>query len=283
MATETTSNSAFSWSPDVTTIAPSEAVPEALILTTSTVSGAVEGDAVAVRAAYIDDATAGFTGEGAPIDEADPNLAEVVVYTGKVSQLVRLSREQWSQDTTSALISASVGRAVTKAANLAYIAQAAPVGPATTPPAGLLNIAGIVNGGPITDDLDALADALATLEANGATPSHIIASPSAWGYLRKFKVGTSRNDTLLGAGTQDLEKRLLGIPVLTSSAVPTGKLIVVDNTAIVSAVGQIQVAVSDQVYFNSDSVGVRCTWRFGANLVKPNRIAHLTVTNPASE
>ena len=280
MATETTSNSAFSWSPDVSTITAADAVPDALILQTSTVSGSVEGDAVAVRASYVDDATAGFVAEGAAIDEADPSLAEVVVYTGKVSQLVRLSREQWSQQNTSQLISESVRRAVTKAANAAYIAQAAPISPAVTPPAGLLNIAGIVDGGAIALDLDILADVLATLEGNGATPSHIIASPSAWGYLRKFKVGTSRNDTLLGAGTADMEKRLLGIPVLTTAAVPAGSLLILDRSAIVSAVGGVEVAVSDQVYFNSDSVGVRCTWRFGSNLVRPNRVAKLTVTDP---
>ena len=41
------------------------------------------------------------------------------------------------------------------------------------------------------------------------------------------------------------------------------------------------VATSDQVYFNADSVGVRCTWRFGQNVVKPNRIGKFTVTPPA--
>ena len=279
MATETTVNSAIAWSPDLTTVAATDAVPDALILSTSTVAGRVEGDAVAVRAAYVDDAAAGFVAEGAEISEANPGLSEVVVNTGKVAQLVRLSREQFEQPNAAQLISESVARAVTTAANAAYIAQVKPTAPAVTPPAGLLNITGIVNGGAITGDLDALADALATLETNGATPSHIIASPAAWGYLRRFKVADDRNDTLLGAGINDLDKRLLGI---TSAAVTAGSLLVVDKTAIVSAVGDVQVSISDQVYFTSDAVGIRATWRFGANLVKPNRIAKLTVTAPSA-
>lgn len=45
MATETTVTSATAWSPDVTAVAPDIAVPDALILATSTVAGTVEGDA----------------------------------------------------------------------------------------------------------------------------------------------------------------------------------------------------------------------------------------------
>ena len=107
--------------------------------------------------------------------------------------------------------------------------------------------------------------------------TQIIASPSAWGAVRKLKTGEGRADTLLGAGTSDIEKRLLGIPVLTSNAMPAGELLVVDRLAIVSAVGPVMVATSADYYFNSDSIALRCTWRFGANLVHPDRIALLSV------
>src|SRR4051794_33373793 len=130
--TETTVTSAKAWSPDLTAVAPDIAVPDALILKTSTVAGNVEGDAPAVRVQYIDDATAGFVAEGAAISESDPNLSEALVYTGKVAQLIRLSREQWSQPNAAELLSRSVARAVTRAANVAYIAQAAPTGGAVT-------------------------------------------------------------------------------------------------------------------------------------------------------
>ncbi|BBZ60143.1 phage major capsid protein [Mycolicibacterium monacense] len=281
MATETTVTSATAWSPDVTAVAPDIAVPDALILATSTVAGTVEGDAPAVRVQYVDDASAGFVAEGAAIAEANPALSEVLVYTGKVAQLIRLSREQWSQPNASQLLSTSVARAVTRAANTAYIAQAAPTPPAVTPPAGLLNVTGIVDGGTVATTLDGLVDLLAELAENYSTPSHIVMSPSAWASLRKFKIGTGYAGSLLGTGATDAQRFLLDLPVLVDPAVPADTGLVIDRAAVVSAVGQVQVATSDQVYFNADSVGVRCTWRFGANVVRPNRIGKFTVTAPA--
>ena len=59
MATETTLTSAKAWAPDLTAIAPEDAVPDALVLATSIVAGAVEGDAPSARVQYVDDAAAG--------------------------------------------------------------------------------------------------------------------------------------------------------------------------------------------------------------------------------
>ena len=192
-----------------------------------------------------------------------------------------MSREQWSQPNASELLSRSVARAVTRAANIAYIAQVAPTGPAVTPPAGLLNISGTVSGGAVASNLDGLVDLLATLAGNFSNPSHILMSPLAWASMRKFKIGTGYAGSLLGTGADDAQQFLLGLPVIVDPAVPTNKGLVIDRTAVVSAVGPVQVATSDQVYFANDSVGIRCTWRFGANVVKPNRIGTFTVTAPS--
>jgi HK97 family phage major capsid protein len=280
MATETTVTSPRAWSPDASSFAPLDVIPEALILVTSTLAGSVEGDAPAVRVAWVDDATADFVAEGAVIPEADPVLAETTVYTGKVSQLVRLSREQWGQDGAAERLSESVARAVVKRANEAYIAQAAPTAPAVTPPAGLLNVSGILNGGAVATSLDKLVDLFATIEGNGGTPTHIVLSPVAWASLRKFKTATGSAAGLLGAGTNDSVKMLLDVPVLVSPAVPAGSGLVIDKTAVVSAAGEVQVATSADAYFTSDSIALRCTWRFGANLVRPNRVGKFTVTAP---
>jgi HK97 family phage major capsid protein len=172
-------------------------------------------------------------------------------------------------------------RAVTTAANLAFVSQAAPVGPAVTPPAGLLHVSGIVDGGTVATDLDELADAVMTIEENGGQATHIIAAPSAWGSLSKFKSATGSNAALIGAPADATVRQLLGIPVLVSSAVPADSLLVLDKAAVVSAAGQVMVAISDQAYFNSDSVGVRVTWRFGQNIVRPDRVVKLAVTPPA--
>lgn len=279
--TQTTLTSSKAWSPDLTAFAPEDVIPDALILQTSTVSGRIDGDEPAVRVAYTDDADVQFTAEGATIPEAEPGLSEVLVYTGKLTQLIRISAEQYRQDGTSRLLSTSVARAITKAANEAYLSQAAPSS-GNTPPAGLLNVAGIVSGGAIASNLDVLAEAIATLETNGATPTHILAAPDAWGWLRQLKTATDSNQALLGAGTHDQEKLLFDLPVLTTPAVGSGNMLVVDRSAIVSAVSPLEIATSEHTYFTSDSVALRATFRFGQNVVRPDRVAKLTVTDPSA-
>jgi HK97 family phage major capsid protein len=208
---------------------------------------------------------------------ADPDPAETLVYTGKVAQLIRLSREQFTQPNASGMLSNSVARAVTKRANLAYLTQTAPGVGQTTPPAGLLHVPGIIDGGAVDTDLDALVDLLAEIEDNDGNPTHWLLSPTAWASLRKIKTGTGYASSLLGAGTSDTVKMLLDLPVLVSSALTAGTGMVVDKSAIVSAVGAVMVAQSEHAYFSSDSIALRCTWRFGQNIVRPERIGKFTI------
>src|SRR5690625_2316447 len=89
--------------------------------------------------------------------------------------------------------------------------------------------------------------------------------------------------TLLGSGVEASERRLLGLPVIVDNAVPSNTIVALDQTAVVSAVGPVLLATSTDAYFSQDSVGVRCTWRLGQNLVHPDRVATLTVADPAGE
>jgi HK97 family phage major capsid protein len=280
--TATTPNSAKAWAPDVTTFAPVDAVPDALILQCSTVSGEVLGDEPSLRVAYVDDDQAQFTAEGDAIPEGEPVLAERLVHTAKVTQLVRLSNEQWSQTNTATQLSQSVSRAITRRANLAMVAEVAPTGPAVAPVAGLVNVSGIVNGGAVVANLDRLVDLIAQLEDSLAVPSVILVDPLGWGELRKFKTATSYNQSLLGAGTTDAARMLLSLPVIVDPSVPNYSGIVLDRTAIVSAVGQVKVATSEHQYFSSDSVLLRATWRFGHVVVRPDRIGKFTITPEGS-
>ncbi|QWS34045.1 phage major capsid protein [Curtobacterium aetherium] len=273
----TTTDSAKAWSPDLQTFAAQDVIPEALVLQTSTVAGSIEGDEPAVRVAYVDDADAQFTAEGADIPEAEPTLSEVLVHTGKVTLLVRVSREQYVQNGTADILSDSARRAVLKKANEAYLSQVIPTPPAVTPPGGVLTHPGIQDGGQIATNLDALADAFTLVEIAGGNVTHLLAAPDTWGALRKLKKGSSSNESLLGAGTDDAEKRILNTPVFTSNAVPSGTLALLDKSAIVSAAGAVQVATSEHAYFGSDSIALRVTFRFGQNLVRPKRIAKLSL------
>ena len=64
---------------------------------------------------------------------------------------------------------------------------------------------------------------------------------------------------------------------------PLNLSLVIDRSAVVSAVGDVQVATSSDVYFASDSVGLRCTFRFGATIVRPDRVASFGVTAPTND
>lgn len=282
MATETTLTSAKAWAPDQNAFNPGDAVPEALILTHSNVAGVIEGDEPVLRVAYVNDDEANVTVEGTVIEEADPVLSEVLVHTAKITQLVRLSNEQYRQTGTAQELSQSVQRAITNKANQLFVAQAAPTGGAVAPAPGLINVAGIVDGGAIAGNLDELVDLVALLESNGSNPTGIILDPLAWASLRKFKSGTGSEVGILGAGTNDATRMLLDLPVTVSNAMPANSGLVIDRGAIVSAVGPVRVATNDGVYFNSDSVALRATWRIGHNIVRPNRIGKFTVTAPTS-
>ncbi|MGH3265309.1 MAG: phage major capsid protein, partial [Trebonia sp.] len=277
MSTQTTKTSATAWSPDVTEFAAADTVPDALILKCATPGGIVEGDSPSVRVAYVDDDEAQFTAEADTIPEAEPTLAERLVHTAKVTQLIRVSDEQYRQTNTATQLSASVARAITRRANTAFVAEAAPTAPAVAPMPGLLNVAGIVDGGEIGTNLDGLVDLIAELQTNLAVPSHILLGVHAWSEFRKLKVGGSEtNSSLLGAGTSDAQQLMLSLPVIVGVAVPGNTGIVLDRNAIVAAVGPIKVATSEHQYFNSDSIALRATWRFGHVVVRPERIGKFT-------
>lgn len=283
MTTITTPNTGGAWSPDIQAFAASDVIGNALLLECSTVAGHVEGDQPAVRVGYVNDDQAQFTAEGSEIPEAAPQLAEVLVHTAKVTQLVRVSREQYQQASTAQQLSASVARAITRRADLAFVDEPAPTAPAVAPVAGILNVPGIVEGGPVVGNLDGLVDLLAELQDNLATPTHILVGPKTWAELRKLKVGgTDTNESLLGAGVTDAAPMLLSLPVLVNPALPEGRGLVVDKTSIVSAAGDVKVATSEHQYFTSDSVALRATFRFGHVVVRPERIGTFTVGDAGS-
>ncbi|GAB3188248.1 phage major capsid protein [Nesterenkonia suensis] len=278
MSTITTNTSDKAWSPDRVAIAADDAVPEALLLQAATVHGSINGDEPAVRVPWVDDAAADFVVEGNTIPEADPALNEVVVTTGAVSQLLRISRAQYQQEHTANLLNNSVRRAVTRKADEQFMNADG------TNNAGLLGVLqapGVIDGGTIDTDLDPLADLLATIEQNNGEPDIIVASPTAWGSLRKLKTATDSHESLLGAGTDDQAKRLLGVPVVTSPAVPADQLAVIDSRAIAAAAGQVNVATSEHAYFDSDSVGLRVTWRIGWAPQHAERVGKLTTGTAA--
>ncbi|SNU00950.1 phage major capsid protein, HK97 family [Ruaniaceae bacterium KH17] len=277
MATIKTPSTPAAWSPDLQAFLPDDVVPDALILRAATVvTRELEGDAPVARIPWVTDDEADIVAEGGTIPEGDPTLNEVIVSTFKVAKLLKVSREQFAQNSTAQLLSTSAGRAVTVKGNAAFIAQPAPTAPAINPPEGVLTQAPTFADA-ITTNLDPLADAIATIESVGGKPALILANPLSWGALRKLKTAGDENTSLLGAGTTDAAKMLLGIPVETSPAIPAGRLLVVDPSAIAAAVGPVQVAQSTDRYFEQDAIGLRVTWRIGWAVQRPARLGVVNV------
>ena len=279
MSTITTKTADAAWRPDVSVFEPEDVLADAAILRFSSVEARIEGDQPALRVAYVTDDDAAFVDEGATIDESDPVLNEVVVYTRKFAQLVPLSREQYSQSMTPERLAASVSRAMITKADNAFLAQVAPTSPAVAPVAGLVNTTGIVSKTDVATDLDDLIDLEATVRKNGAhaETSAWVMSPDCWAGLRKLKQGTSSNLGILGAGTEQAQPLLLSIPVYINAQMPTLTGLLIDSSAVISAVSALTIAVSDQAYFKADSIAIRATMRTGHALPRPDRIGKFTL------
>ncbi len=270
MATKTTPTSPAAWRPDITAYVPGDVVPDALILLAATVVGQIEGDQPAVRVPFVgDDGTVGFVAEGAEIPDANQGFSEVVVTTDKVAALGKYSYETLQQPQAAKMVVESLSRAITTKANQAFLANA-------SSPSGLLNDAGIIDGGAVTTNLDKIVDAVSNIESVNGAATHIIAAPDAWAFLSKIKTETASAQSLLGAGTSATERTLLGVPVLVTSAMPAGDLLVVDKSAVIAAQSPIRLARSEDAYFSSDVVAIRVTWRIGWATMHPERIAKLT-------
>ena len=75
---------------------------------------------------------------------------------------------------------------------------------------------------------------------------------------------------------------LLSLPVLVNREVPPYSGVVLDRSAVVSATSPVSVATDPSVFFTSDSIALRATWRIGFNVVRPDRIGQFTTAAPGS-
>lgn len=278
MATQVT-NSLKSLYPDQVFVY-NEAVPDALIANplVATVAGEIEGDAPRVRVPYIKtDPTSGFVKEGADITDGGGELDEVLISTGKIATVVKQSNESASFETASQLIAAGVSRSIITSADNAFLNNAKNEDTdAQNGPVGILNTEGI----PATQTtgegiVDAVADAKAAIGGFGGIPTAIVANYAVEAILRKLKTTDGRG--LLIDPVEAGELSIHGLPVIVNRAMPDNTLLVVSAGEIVAAVGTVNLAVSTDALFTSDSLIRRATWRIGAKVIHPNRLAKLTI------
>lgn len=251
-------------------------VPEALIISTTTFGGNVEGDTPALRVAVSkQDGTTAFVREGAKIGESEPQLDELVIHTGKLAQLFRHSNEVSHYKTPTNLFSLSIQRSMTTAADKAFLTNDPQEGDEWQPK-GLLHMDAVTTGttwgATPTDVFDAVSDAIVTIEADNGKPSHIILSPKTWGGIRKITTGTSEYQ--LGAPGEAVDKSIWGVPVIVNPQMTDDDILVLDKTGIIAAYGQMTFSRHDA--FEYDSTVLRSTWRIGWGILHAQRVVKLT-------
>ena len=69
---------------------------------------------------------------------------------------------------------------------------------------------------------------------------------------------------------------LLSLPVIVNREITALSGVVLDRSAVVSAVGPVDVAVDNSVFFTATR-GIACDMEVGFNVVRPDRIAKFTV------
>lgn len=256
--------------PDVSYFPPEEIVPEALIRIVGTEAGSIEGDEPKVRVPFVsDDVTADFVDEGADITAADPTLDELEFATGKVAVLTKVSREAYSKRGIVGLLSTSLRRSVTTKADATFLGSA-------VPPLGLASTVGVIDAGTLGVNLDAIHDAITACQLNGGNPTALLMDPASWGVIMNLKAATDSNQSLVDANSPTLAN----LPRYVSNHMPSGTLLVVDRSQIITAVGMVALSTSEHRYFEADSLALRVTWRIGWGIVRPDRHAKVTVTIP---
>ncbi|OAV63126.1 phage major capsid protein [Enteractinococcus helveticum] len=269
---QTTPGAAEAWRPNqVSSFDPDDLLKTALIIQCATLAGSVEGDAPSVLVPYVSaDPDAGFVAEGAKITFGGGTLSQVAISTNKVASIDAVSRELVAQKGAAERIARSMQRAVTSKADMAFLNNA-------SAPTGLFQVAGIATAGALDTNIFAVYDAIAEIEGDGGQATHFLIHPTDWAVLSKMPEATGSNRSLVADVHNAATRTLAGVPVIVHSAVPEGTAMMLDSSEVVAAYGTLDLARSDDVYFESDAVGIRATWRLGWNIVRPARLQKLTV------
>lgn len=288
----TQTNNLKSFFQDTNYVPAIEAAPAALILNEAitTLAATPEGDATRVRVPFIsNDPEAAVVAEGAEIGAGDPKLAEVSFSTMKLGLLHRVSNEAMrsvaegsnTDNPTGEQLTASLRRAITKKMDGLFLNNPANT-EAAWEPVGLAQRTDVVDGGTVTAKtlLTPIIDAIARVSDNGAEPSALLMSNSAWAKLLKLSYVDGRPVINPDAQTST-EPVLLGLPVVRNAAVPDDTLLVVDATNVIAAVSDVDVQTSTDAYFSADSTALRVTARIGWGLIRANRTAKVKI-DPAA-
>lgn len=249
-----------------------EIAPEILIFNPllATFGADVIGDAPALRVPYVvTDPSVGFVPEGDEIPKSDPTLNEIEVRTGKLATIAEISKESVQNSPGgSGMLAASQQRALAVQANRAFLTNTT-AGYST----GINN--GVLSAGEVTTNLDAIGDAVTSVEINGGNATAIVIDPAGLGRLRVLKEGTTSARNLIqvdGAGNLSL----FGVPVIKSAQMPARTGLVVDSSDIIAAYGNIELERSDEAGFTRDTEMFKLKLRLGWKKIHPARHSGFT-------
>lgn len=247
--------------------------PDALIFSQTSVGGSISGDGPVARIPYIKDGLdAAIVAEGTRITETDPDLSEMYVHTHKIAVLTPISNEAAEYTQTTSLIQAGMVKAITGKADRLLLQgdQGDIKGLALTPD---MIDAGDINE---TTGLTPLLDAIGKVGDNGGSPTGIIMGYGTWASL--LKLNDKNNRPLIATDVANSPTpAIYGIPIILNMQTPAGTILLNDSSQVLSAVSQAAIASSDQAYFANDSIALRVTMRLGFGVLRPNRLARLTV------
>jgi HK97 family phage major capsid protein len=244
-----------------------------------------------IRVPRIGATTAGWYGEGQTITLGDASFDEVDLLPSSLqsvktiipisAELVRSAvlgvttvlEQRVVQDVALALDKAFISGSGTAGTNVIGLinqtgvntATYEPVGTGATPAAGSLG------------DQDTYLSALATAYSEFTTPTHWLIHPTDYfGTVLKAKDSLGRllfvaDPSGTGPGS------LFGIPVVVTSQVPQGTLVLVDITKVLVARDlSPSVQVLLETFAQSDEIGVKVTARFDIGLAHPQAVTVLT-------
>lgn len=268
-------NNAKSLFPDAVFIPAAEAVPDALAVTLAQQGPTIEGDAPMLRVPMVADMEAAQVAEGEAINETDATVSELTIHTRKIALLTRMSYEAYNHSDATNLLTDTMRRNITEAADKAFLTNPANEADPNTP-LGLANMIGASSGGAITDSLSPLLDAIGQVGEKGAAPSHVVLGYDAWAKLMQMR---DSNGSMLfnPSASEATAPSVFGLPFVRSKFMPKNSLMLIDSTDIVASVSDIRLQVSDTPYFASDSIGVRVIYRLGWGIAHTDRHALLTI------
>jgi len=215
--------------------------------------------------------------EGDTIPLSEATASEVTVTPRKIAGLSRISREL--ADDTSPEATATIGKAL--ALKLAGSIDAAFFGPkpanGSPQPGGLeaLTDLSIVAAAP--NALDPFIVALSAAESAGATVSHWVTTPEVAASLARLTVAEGSRQPLFGTdATNGIERRILGVPVLTSPHVVAGTVWGLDSSTSYTVLrNDVEIDVDYSFYFDTHSVAIRAVARVGFGFPQPTTVVKI--------